>query len=61
MPEILKPDLTDRSAWDRVAESQHFKDLMAIKRTFIVPACLFLWSITFCFPSWLDTPRDSWL
>jgi uncharacterized membrane protein (DUF485 family) len=50
MPEILKPDLTDRSAWDRVAESQHFKDLMAIKRTFIVPACLFFVVYYFLLP-----------
>jgi len=50
MPEILKPDLTDRSAWDRVAESQPFKDLMAIKRIFIIPACLFFVVYYFLLP-----------
>ena len=50
MPEILKPDLTDRSAWDRVAESQPFKDLMAIKRIFIVRAFLFFVVYYFLLP-----------
>ena len=28
----------DRGEWDRIAESREFKDLIAIKKTFIIPA-----------------------
>jgi len=30
----------DQGEWDRIAESREFKDLIAIKKTFIVPAFL---------------------
>lgn len=50
MPEISKPNPTDSSAWDRVAESQPFKDLMAIKRVFIIPAFLFFLVYYFLLP-----------
>lgn len=50
MPEISKPNATDCSAWDRVAESQPFKDLMATKRVFIIPAFLFFLVYYFLLP-----------
>ena len=50
VPEILKPDLTDQSAWDRVAESQPFKDLIAIKKNFIIRAFLFFLVYYFLLP-----------
>lgn len=50
MPEISKPDATDQSAWDRVAESQPFKDLMAVKRVFIIPAFAFFLVYYFLLP-----------
>jgi uncharacterized membrane protein (DUF485 family) len=50
MAEISKPKPTDCSAWDRVAESQPFKDLMAIKRVFIIPAFLFFLVYYFLLP-----------
>ena len=31
----------DQGEWDRIAESREFKDLIAIKKTFIVPAFVF--------------------
>ena len=31
----------DPSVWDRIAASREFKDLMATKKTFIVPAFIF--------------------
>ncbi len=30
-----------RGEWDRIAESREFRDLVAIKKTFIVPAFIF--------------------
>ena len=31
----------DQGEWDRIAESREFKDLIAIKKTFIIPAFIF--------------------
>jgi len=39
-----------QSAWDRVAESREFKDLMATKKTFIVPAFVFFLVYYFALP-----------
>jgi uncharacterized membrane protein (DUF485 family) len=39
-----------QSVWDRIAESKEFKDLMAIKRTFIVPAFIFFVLYYFALP-----------
>ena len=41
MSEMEKPDQAGQTKWDRVAESPEFKDLMATKKIFIVPAFLF--------------------
>jgi uncharacterized membrane protein (DUF485 family) len=50
MPDALKPDQNDQSMWDRVAESREFRDLMATKRIFIVPAFLFFVVYYFLLP-----------
>jgi len=39
-----------QSAWDRIAESQSFKDLMATKKVFIVPAFIFFVVYYFALP-----------
>ena len=39
-----------KSTWDKIAESQAFKDLMATKRTFIVPAFIFFVVYYFALP-----------
>src|SRR5213595_2637673 len=41
---------TERTIWDRVAESEEFKDLMAAKARFIVPATLFFVAYYFALP-----------
>jgi uncharacterized membrane protein (DUF485 family) len=41
MPAASKPDQNAQTNWDRVAESPEFKDLMATKKIFIIPAFLF--------------------
>lgn len=45
-------DLTrSRSVWDKIAESHEFKDLMATKKTFIVPAFVFFVVYYFALPA----------
>jgi len=39
-----------RSAWDRIADSKEFKDLMATKKVFIVPAFIFFVVYYFALP-----------
>jgi uncharacterized membrane protein (DUF485 family) len=39
-----------QSTWDKIAESQEFKDLMATKRIFIVPAFVFFVLYYFALP-----------
>ena len=41
---------TSHSTWDKIAESQNFKDLMATKRSFIVPAFIFFVVYYFALP-----------
>jgi len=51
MPDdVQKPDQTGQTIWDRVAESHEFKDLMATKKTFIVPAFIFFLVYYFLLP-----------
>jgi len=38
------------SVWDRIADSKEFKDLMATKKTFIVPAFVFFVLYYFALP-----------
>ena len=37
-----------QSTWDSIAESREFKDLMATKKIFIVPAFIFLRRVLLC-------------
>jgi uncharacterized membrane protein (DUF485 family) len=41
---------TSQSEWDRIAASQEFKDLMATKKIFIVPAFIFFVVYYFALP-----------
>ena len=50
MPDELKSDQKEQSMWDRVAESREFRDLMATKRIFIVPAFIFFLVYYFLLP-----------
>ena len=52
-PEIAKSaqeSPQSQSVWDRIAESKEFKDLMATKKTFIVPAFIFFVVYYFALP-----------
>src|SRR5580698_8597195 len=40
----------EQSTWDEIAESRAFKDLMATKKTFIVPAFIFFVVYYFALP-----------
>jgi uncharacterized membrane protein (DUF485 family) len=50
--EIAKPqkDSASQSTWDQIAESKEFKDLMATKKVFIVPAFIFFVVYYFALP-----------
>ena len=39
-----------QSTWDKIADSQEFKDLMSTKKTFIVPAFIFFVLYYFALP-----------
>jgi uncharacterized membrane protein (DUF485 family) len=49
MSTAVNPASTPR-AWDRIAETKQFKDLMATKKIFIVPAFLFFVVYYFALP-----------
>lgn len=50
MPDVQKSDQTDQTIWDRVAASHEFRDLMATKKIFIVPAFIFFLVYYFLLP-----------
>jgi len=50
MAEALKRFEASSSVWDQVAESQEFKDLMATKKIFIIPAFVFFVVYYFALP-----------
>ena len=51
MPDDLqRTDQTGRTVWDRVAESHEFRDLMATKKIFIIPAFIFFLVYYFLLP-----------
>lgn len=50
MPEEKKSDPNGQSMWDRVAESHEFRDLMATKKVFIIPAFVFFLVYYFLLP-----------
>lgn len=45
-----KRQVTSPAEWDRIAESPEFKDLMATKRIFVVPAFIFFVVYYFALP-----------
>jgi uncharacterized membrane protein (DUF485 family) len=45
-----KPSDSSLTIWDKIAESKEFKDLMATKKTFIVPAFVFFVVYYFALP-----------
>lgn len=49
-PESQADELNPTSDWDRIANSDEFKDLMAAKARFIVPATLFFVAYYFALP-----------
>jgi uncharacterized membrane protein (DUF485 family) len=52
MPDTATPKRfeADKTEWDRIAETQEFKDLMAAKKVFIVPAFVFFLVYYFLLP-----------
>ena len=50
LPQELRRDESSQTEWDRVAASREFKDLMATKRIFIVPAFVFFIVFYFALP-----------
>jgi uncharacterized membrane protein (DUF485 family) len=50
MSEAARRYEADKTEWDRIAETREFKDLLAIKKTFIVPAFVFFIVYYFLLP-----------
>jgi len=50
MPDATKFDQNGQTAWDRVAASREFRDLMATKKIFIIPAFIFFMVYYFLLP-----------
>ena len=50
MPDEMKLDQNAQTVWDRVAASREFRDLMATKKIFIVPAFIFFMVFYFLLP-----------
>jgi len=50
LPQELQRDESSQTEWDRVAASREFKDLMATKKIFIVPAFVFFIVYYFALP-----------
>lgn len=50
MSESAKRYEADKTEWDRIAETREFKDLMATKKIFIIPAFVFFIVYYFLLP-----------
>jgi uncharacterized membrane protein (DUF485 family) len=50
MSESARRYEADKTEWDRIAETREFKNLLAIKKTFIIPAFLFFIVYYFLLP-----------
>ena len=50
MPGATEAGRSGQTVWDRVASSRQFKDLMAAKKIFIVPAVVFFLAYYFLLP-----------
>ena len=50
MSESAKRYQADKTEWDRIAETREFKDLLAVKKSFIIPAFVFFLVYYFLLP-----------
>jgi len=50
VPDTKNTEQNGQTVWDRVAESHEFRDLMATKKVFIIPAFLFFLVYYFLLP-----------
>ena len=50
LPQELQRDEPSQTEWDRVAASREFKDLMATKKIFVIPAFVFFLAYYFALP-----------
>jgi uncharacterized membrane protein (DUF485 family) len=50
MADSSRPSQTSQAAWDQIAESKPFKDLLATKKLFIIPAFVFFVAYYFALP-----------
>ena len=50
MPNAIEPDASGQTVWDRVAASRQFRDLMAMKKVFVIPAFIFFLTYYFMLP-----------
>jgi uncharacterized membrane protein (DUF485 family) len=50
MAKVVNRSESSQSTWDQIAESRQFKDLMATKKIFIVPAFVFFVVYYFALP-----------
>ena len=50
MPDATQPNQNAQTIWDRVAASREFRDLMATKKIFIIPAFIFFLVYYFLLP-----------
>ncbi len=50
MSESAQRYKADKTEWDRIAETREFKDLLALKKTFIIPAFVFFLVYYFLLP-----------
>ena len=50
MPEPIRKFEADKTEWDNIAGTEEFKDLMATKKVFIIPAFIFFLVYYFALP-----------
>ena len=50
MPEPVRKFEADKTEWDNIAGTEEFKDLMATKKVFIIPAFIFFLVYYFALP-----------
>jgi uncharacterized membrane protein (DUF485 family) len=50
MSESARRYQADKTEWDRIAETREFQDLLALKKTFIIPAFVFFLVYYFLLP-----------
>lgn len=50
MPDATEPGPNGQTMWNRVAASRQFRDLMAMKKAFVIPAFIFFLTYYFLLP-----------